>query len=125
MIKGGFIRDLKLNLLFGNIAFILQRITGLALVAYLFMHIWTLSAVRSSPRAFSESMSAFDSTFGHFIEWMLLLCVAVHMFNGIRVCAVDFCGATRRQRFLLFLAAFALVVTAVVAVPVFFPEIFK
>ena len=120
MVKGGFLRDLNRNKLLGNVAFVLHRITGLALVLYLFMHLYTLWALREGSEAFNKSMKAYSGTIGHIIEYLLLVCVLVHMVNGLRLLAVELLGASRRQKQLLWWGLFLVLLISAIAIRFFF-----
>ena len=122
MIRGGLFRDLRLNFIWSNIWFFFQRLTGLALVAYLFMHLWTLGAVLKGEQGFNASVGAYDTPIGHFIEWSLLICVAFHMFNGLRLIVVDWFSLTRRQLALIGWTTAIVIVVAVVSIPTFFMQ---
>jgi len=107
-----FIRDFWLNLNPGMVCFVAQRVTGLALLLYLFLHILTLSPARAGADAFNQSVAKFDNLKGHVLEYLLLLAVAAHLLNGLRVILVDLCGLSLAHKRLAWLAAAFLLVTA-------------
>ena len=115
--------ELKLNFNWGMIAFVLHRITGIALTVYLFLHIYTLSAVQEGATAFNHSLDKWDNFVGHIFEYLLLLAVAFHLFNGLRVTFVDFLRFTRQQKRLLAWAIALTVVVAVISLTIFIPEL--
>ncbi|NIQ10044.1 MAG: succinate dehydrogenase, cytochrome b556 subunit [Gammaproteobacteria bacterium] len=115
--------ELKLNWNWGMIGFALHRITGIALTIYLFLHIWTLSAVTSGAEAFNHSLDKWDNLMGHIFEYLLLLAVAWHLFNGIRVTFVDFLRFTIQQKRMLAWVVVLTIIVAVISITIFIPEI--
>ncbi|NIX59330.1 MAG: succinate dehydrogenase, cytochrome b556 subunit [candidate division Zixibacteria bacterium] len=105
------------------IGFALHRITGIALTIYLFLHIWTLSAVTSGAEAFNHSLDKWDNLMGHIFEYLLLLAVAWHLFNGIRVTFVDFLRFTIQQKRMLAWVVVLTIIVAVISITIFIPEI--
>ncbi|MFB6347121.1 MAG: succinate dehydrogenase, cytochrome b556 subunit [bacterium] len=71
----------------GSWAWILHRLSGVALVFYICLHLWELHTL-----AYADP----DQSIGFkFVEWMLLGVVLVHALNGIRIMFVDFFGGAR------------------------------
>ncbi len=76
------------NLNFERVLFLLHRITGLALIFYLFAHIIVVGFRAYSPEMWEMVMGRIS---GHsnpvilFFEWLLVLAVIFHMFNGMRL----------------------------------------
>ena len=81
----------------GQIAWLLHRITGLALVFYITLHIWVVSSLQVGPAAFENTMAFVQSPFFRILEVGLFFCVVYHMLNGLRVIAIDFFGATEKH----------------------------
>ncbi len=73
----------------GMLAWIIFRLTGLALVVYLFMHIHVISNL-SDPSKFDQTMEFLGSPLFRFLEIGLLAAIIVHALNGIRILIVDF-----------------------------------
>ncbi|MDI7267065.1 MAG: hypothetical protein QME96_03610 [Myxococcota bacterium] len=122
-----WLRDVFLNLGPCAISHALMRLTGLALVVYLFLHIWTVGAVRRSAatrtpaESFDAALRAYDTPAGHLVEFLLLACVVVHGLCGLRIVVADWFGLTRLQRGMLWWVAAAGAAILAVAVPFFFP----
>lgn len=85
----------------GSWAFFLQRITGIGLIAYLFVHIWALMSLTHGRAAFAEEMKTFTSPVFKVGEWALGALVMFHAFNGIRVVIVDLAEGARYHKKLL------------------------
>ena len=101
----------------GSWAYILHRLTGIGLVAYLFMHIWALSSLTKGRAVFAEEMKTFSTPPFKFLEWALGLLVMFHAFNGIRIAIVDLGSGAKYQKKLL---GFVYVVGVAVVVGMFF-----
>ncbi|OQZ04524.1 MAG: succinate dehydrogenase, cytochrome b556 subunit [Candidatus Brocadia sp. UTAMX1] len=114
-IKEGY-KDFVKNRNTGMYAFWIHRITGVMITIFLFLHIWTLSAVFRGKDAYDYAVSKFDTKFGCLFQYVLLLVVAIHLINGVRITVVDFCGITRSQKKLLWISLFVLVVIAAVGI---------
>ena len=95
-------------------AFWIHRITGIVVTVFLFFHIWTLSAVFRGKDAYDYAISKFDTKFGYVFQYVLLLAVAIHLLNGIRITMADFCGLTRSQKKLLWISIFVFLLIAAV-----------
>jgi succinate dehydrogenase / fumarate reductase cytochrome b subunit len=85
----------------GSWAYLLQRITGIGLVVYLFVHIWALTSLMHGRAAFAEEMKTFTTPPFKFAEWMLGTLVMFHAFNGIRIAVVDLANGARYHKKLL------------------------
>ncbi|MBW7898676.1 Succinate dehydrogenase/Fumarate reductase transmembrane subunit [Candidatus Brocadiaceae bacterium B188] len=114
-IKEGY-KDFVKNRNTGMYAFWIHRITGVMITIFLFLHIWTLSAVFRGKDAYDYAVSKFDTKFGCLFQYVLLLVVAIHLVNGVRITVVDFCGITRSQKKLLWISLFVLVLIAAVGI---------
>src|SRR4030067_2791429 len=88
----------------GMAAFWAHRISGILLTLFLFLHIWTLNSVFSGKDTYDYTISKFDTGFGYIFQYILLLTVAFHLLNGIRITIMDFCRFTRSQKQMLRLA---------------------
>lgn len=109
-------KNLIRNRFAGAYAFWIHRITGILITLFLFLHIWTLSSVFRGKDAYDYAISKFDTRFGYAFQYALLLIVAAHLLNGIRITIVDFCQITRSQKKLLWVSLFLFAVIACVGV---------
>jgi succinate dehydrogenase / fumarate reductase, cytochrome b subunit len=98
----------------GFISFVLRRITGVALVIYLFMHMWVIGSAIQGPEVFDVRLGLVQSTFFKFAEIALLAAVVYHTVDGIRIMIVHQFGVTqyRKSLFYAVLAVTALLVIA-------------
>lgn len=84
--------------LVGMTAWVLQRVTGVALLAYLFLHVVTIHHLSEGPAAFNRELAFYGTPFFKLAEIGLLLTVILHALNGIRLTMLDMGYAHRSQR---------------------------
>ena len=82
--------DLNYYKFLGSWAWILHRLTGLALIFYLSLHIWVISTLTSGAEKFNEVMKFLGSPLFKYLEIGLWFVILFHAFNGIRVLIIDF-----------------------------------
>ena len=130
---GGFWGDLRLNRNAGHLAYYVMRITGIALAVYVFAHIYSLHSVTNMAasknpwdgiNSWNKAVGAYDSTVGHVVEYLLLLAVVFHMFNGLRLVLIDWLELSRKANRMLYVSVLCMVAVCAIAAPVFFPELF-
>jgi len=80
-----------LNYRLGMWAWLLQRITGLALVVYLFMHIFVISSAvwREGGGSFDRVLEHLQSPMFIAADLLLLAAVVFHSVNGVRILLFD------------------------------------
>jgi len=95
----------------GLLAWLMQRITGLLLVIYLFIHVWWVH--------FPGVKTPFDFLIntlflpGRLAILVLLVLVIPHALNGFRVFVIDFGLSERAQRILFWaLTVFGIIIIA-------------
>ncbi|MGR3309787.1 MAG: succinate dehydrogenase, cytochrome b556 subunit [Candidatus Brocadiales bacterium] len=116
----GVLKDLFLNFNTGMLAFIIHRVTGIGLVIFLYLHIWTLSAILKGPQALEHAIHKFDTPFGHAFEYALLLAVIVHLVNGIRITIADFLALTEVHTRMLWYSLIICILIALPSIIIFF-----
>ena len=116
-LKEGF-KDLVRNRNPGMLSFWIHRVTGVAVTIFLFLHIFTLSSVFRGKDAYDYAISKFDTKFGYILQYALLLAVAIHLLNGIRITVADFWGLTRVQKKLLWISLLGFLLIAAVGVKI-------
>jgi succinate dehydrogenase / fumarate reductase cytochrome b subunit len=104
----------------GHLAFWVQRLTGVALLGYLIVHVHTIRDLKN-PETFGDALKTFGSPLFKMGEIALLATVILHALNGVRLTLVDMgVGVTRqRQTFWYFAIGFGLVLFLAGAVPMF------
>jgi len=98
----------------GFISFLLRRITGVALVLYLFTHMWVIGSANSGADVFDARLNFVQSTGFKFAEIALLAAVVYHGLDGIRLMIVHYFNVTDYRKS-LFYAIFAASVLLVLA----------
>ncbi len=98
----------------GFISFVLRRFTGVALVLYLFTHMWVIGSINSGPETFDARLNLVQSPFFKFAEIALLAAVVYHTLDGIRLLVVHYFDVTEYQKS-LFYAIFTVAVILVIA----------
>jgi len=89
----------------GFISFVLRRFTGVALVLYLFLHLWVIGSANSGPELFNARLNLVQTPLFKFLEIGLLAAVVYHAFDGIRLLLVHYLKVTEYRQS-LFYAAF-------------------
>ncbi len=74
----------------GMLSWILHRITGVSIVAFLMFHIWGMSQMSKGPDAFNAVITAYKTPFFRFGEVMLLGAILFHGINGVRLILGEF-----------------------------------
>ena len=98
----------------GFISFVLRRVSGVALVLYLFMHMWVIGSVNQGAEVFDARLAAVQTPVFKLLEIALLAAVVYHAFDGIRLLIVHYFDVTE-YRTSLFYAAFVISAILVIA----------
>jgi succinate dehydrogenase / fumarate reductase cytochrome b subunit len=86
------------------LGFWIQRLTGVGLLAYLFLHVHTINLLQDRGR-FNEALAQFRAPIFKLAEVALLGCVLLHALNGIRLTMVDMgVGMTKQRQMFWYLA---------------------
>ncbi len=100
----------------GGLAFILNRLTGLGLVVYLYLHLMILSMLVQGPNAWDSFVNIALSPPFLLLDVFLLTGMLIHGLNGIRVGLVGLGLVASRQKALfiafMVIAAFVALVGA-------------
>jgi succinate dehydrogenase / fumarate reductase cytochrome b subunit len=74
----------------GMWTWVLQRITGVAVFFFLFVHVLDTALVRVSPEAYDLIIATYKTPIVNVLEVGLVGAVLYHALNGLRVVAIDF-----------------------------------
>ena len=88
----------------GKLAFMLHRLSGLGLVAYLYLHLVLLNKLRQGPQAWDSFLQLMRSPLVLFLDAILLFGILIHGLNGLRLVLVGYGLFLRWQRLLFWLA---------------------
>jgi succinate dehydrogenase / fumarate reductase, cytochrome b subunit len=100
----------------GMWAYALNRVTGIGLVVYLYLHLVVLSMLAGGPGSWDSFVSLARSPYFLALDVILLAGILVHGLNGLRVALTGFNIGVRAQKtlfgILMLVAAVALVAAA-------------
>lgn len=82
----------------GFISFFLRRLTGVALVIYLFLHMWVIGSALQGPEVFNARLNMVQTPFFKLMEIALLAAVVYHAFDGIRLLVVHWFDVTEYRK---------------------------
>ncbi len=82
----------------GFISWLLRRISGLALVLYLFMHLWVIGAANSGVQVFNDRLNAVQTPLFKLFEVALLAAVVYHALDGIRLLLIHYFDLTEYRK---------------------------
>ena len=80
------------------LGFILNRITGLGLTLYLFLHLVVLSQLARGAGAYDTFLATIHSPFFTFMEVLVVTAGLMHGLNGIRIALNSFGIGSRYQK---------------------------
>ena len=104
----GYVRRTLLPLVnAGTVAWLLHRMTGVALALYLVPHFVSINAARGGPAALDAELRGFAGPLFAVAEWLLIGAVAFHALNGLRLIALDAFDLSGRQKLLFWLVLLA------------------
>ena len=104
----------------GMIAWAFHRISGVAIWAFLVLHVIDIFLVGAAPETYDTLLVIYATPIGIVLEWLLGAAVLYHALNGLRIVVMDFWPAlTRYHRQIWYLnwvlfAAIGLPVTVVI-----------
>jgi succinate dehydrogenase / fumarate reductase cytochrome b subunit len=111
----------------GMTAQVVQRVTGLLLLAYLFLHVRTIHELSKGPVAFNAAIATFRNPFFKLLEIALLGTVILHALNGIRITLIDlgFGHAQQRRLFWVYAVGLGALLFIAGAIPLFLNAVLK
>lgn len=71
------------------LAFVLHRVSGVALALFLPLHFWVLSLALTQPQKLNEFLSFAEQPVVKAAEFGLVFLLAVHVFGGLRLMAME------------------------------------
>jgi len=107
----------------GTVAWLLHRVTGVALAGYLVLHFASINAARGGATALDAELHGFATPLFAVAEWLLIGAVAFHAFNGARIIAVDLFDLAPRHKLLFGIVLAACVAVFLAASVLFVPRI--
>jgi len=74
----------------GQYSWILHRITGVAIILFLFMHVVDTALIGWGPEAYDRVLRAYQNPIVHLLELGLVIAVLYHSLNGFKITLIDF-----------------------------------
>lgn len=99
----------------GMWAWVLQRITGVTIFFFLFVHVLDTAVIRVNENTYTEIIATYQTWYIGLMEIGLVFCVLWHAINGLRVILIDFWGngpKYQRQMLWAVVAVFAVLFIA-------------
>jgi succinate dehydrogenase / fumarate reductase cytochrome b subunit len=96
----------------GSWAFVLNRLTALALTFYLGLHLVVLNKLTQGAQAYDDFVAFAQTPLLKTGEVILIAAVVLHGLNGLRLALLAFGIGLRRQRFLFIIVVFATILAS-------------
>lgn len=74
----------------GQYSWLLHRITGVAIILFLFAHVIDTAVVGWGPEAYNRVVTVYENPLVRLLELGLVAAVLYHSFNGIKIMLLDF-----------------------------------
>jgi succinate dehydrogenase / fumarate reductase cytochrome b subunit len=74
----------------GQWAWVMHRITGVAVILFLFVHVIDTAMVGWGPEAYNKVTQAYHNPIVHLLELGLVAAVLWHSLNGVKITLIDF-----------------------------------
>jgi succinate dehydrogenase / fumarate reductase, cytochrome b subunit len=81
----------------GQWSWLLHRITGVAVILFLFAHVVDTAVVGWGPEAYNRVVSVYHNWVVKLLELGLVAAVLYHAINGVKIMVFDFWPATTRH----------------------------
>ncbi|MFA5943601.1 MAG: succinate dehydrogenase, cytochrome b556 subunit [Candidatus Thermoplasmatota archaeon] len=92
----------------GQIAYILHRVTGVAVILFLFVHLVENFFLLMGEEAYNQAIGIYDTWYFRLGEFGLIAAVVYHSLNGVRVVVIDFWQKSTRYHKQMWYAVMAL-----------------
>jgi succinate dehydrogenase / fumarate reductase cytochrome b subunit len=96
-------------------AYVANRVTGLVLVGYLYVHLAVLSLLARGPGSYDRFVDVMRSPLFLALDLVLIAAWVLHAFNGLRLTIVGLGFGVRAQRAMLAAVGIGTVVALVIA----------
>ena len=74
----------------GQWTWLAHRVTGVAIILFLFAHVVDTAVVGWGPEAYNRVLRVYHNPFVRLLELGLVAAVIYHALNGVRIMAIDF-----------------------------------
>jgi len=100
----------------GQWSWLLHRVTGVAIILFLFAHVIDTAVVGWGPNAYNRVISVYEYSFVRLLELGLVAAVLYHAINGTKIMLIDFFPSLTRHIRKLGIASVSLFVASMVPV---------
>jgi succinate dehydrogenase / fumarate reductase cytochrome b subunit len=100
----------------GQYSWLLHRVTGVAIILFLFAHVVDTAVVGWGPEAYNRVASVYHDPFVRLLELGLVAAVLFHSINGVKITLIDFFPALTRHVRALGIAVIVLFVGAMIPI---------
>jgi succinate dehydrogenase / fumarate reductase cytochrome b subunit len=100
----------------GQYSWLLHRVTGVAIILFLFAHVVDTAVVGWGPEAYNRVASVYHNPFVRLLELGLVAAVLFHSINGVKITLIDFFPRLTRQVRALGIAVIVLFVGAMIPI---------
>jgi succinate dehydrogenase / fumarate reductase cytochrome b subunit len=94
----------------GMWAWLLHRVTGVAILLFLLVHIVDITILGFGPTVYNNALSVFALPFVRVVSLGLVAAVLYHSFNGVRITLIDFWPKAAKYQSTLWIGALVLTV---------------
>jgi succinate dehydrogenase / fumarate reductase cytochrome b subunit len=100
----------------GQWSWLLHRITGVAVILFLFAHVVDTAVVGWGPEAYNRVVSVYHNWVVKLLELGLVAAVLYHAINGVKIMVFDFWPASARRMKPVALASTAIFVLSMIPI---------
>ena len=100
----------------GQWTWIAHRVTGVAIILFLFAHVVDTAVIGWGPEAYNKVLAAYANPVVRFLEYGLVTAVLYHALNGVRIMIVDFWPSAALHQKQLFYATMTIFVLAMIPI---------
>jgi succinate dehydrogenase / fumarate reductase cytochrome b subunit len=100
----------------GQWSWLAHRVTGVAIILFLFVHIVDTAVIGWGPEAYERVSSVYHNWFVRLLELGLVAAVLYHALNGVRIMIFDFWPSTVRHVRAISLATNGIFVLAMIPI---------
>jgi succinate dehydrogenase / fumarate reductase cytochrome b subunit len=100
----------------GQWSWIAHRITGVAVILFLFAHVIDTAVVGWGPDAYNRVVSVYENWVVRLLELGLVAAVLYHAINGMKIIVIDFWPSTTRHYKALSIASTGIFVASMIPI---------
>ena len=81
----------------GQYSWLMHRVTGVAIILFLFAHVIDTAVVGWGPEAYNRVVSVYENPIVRLLEYGLVAAVLYHSINGTKILLIDFFPALAKN----------------------------